>query len=485
MIQHEFFDQNCFDKINEECGLFGIFKSDEDQSISVVTETYAALFGLQHRGQESAGITVNKNGEFKSVKDLGSVIEVLTPKTLSTLPEGKIAVGHVRYSPRGTVDRAGTQPLVMRYSKGLLAIAHNGAITNLMEIRSDLELGGAIFQSFSNAELIAYVIATERLKYATIEEAVSKTMDRLKGAYSIVLSTPNMLIGMRDPNGFRPLCIGKLGNSYMLSSESCVFESLGAEFIRDVEPGEIVFIDDNGLNSIRDHCGKKTSLCLFEYIYIARPDSVIDGMSVHMARRNAGRMLAEEYPVEADLVCGVPDSGIDAAQGYAEASGIPYGVALIKNKYVGRTFNRQNAENKDRLLKIKLNALAANVKDKRIIIIDDSIVRGSTCYHIVKMLREAGAKEVHMRISSPPFLHPCYFGTDIRSKDELIATKMTVEEIKNYIGADSLGYLSLENARKIASGVNIGFCDGCFSGVYPAPIPENEIDDRFSRKIMR
>lgn len=470
------------DKINDECGVFGIYKNNEE--LDGISITQDALYGLQHRGQESAGIAINNDGEFATVKDLGMVAGVLNEKTLSGLKDGKIVIGHVRYTPFNYLDRAGTQPLVMRYIKGSLAISHNGAITNLAKIRNELEQGGAIFQSYSNAELIAYVIASERLRATSIEDAVEKTMRKLEGAYSLVISSPSKLIGVRDPHGFRPLCVGKLMDSYIFASESCVLDSLGADFIRDVEPGEIVVADENGFHSIKTGIEAKTSFCMFEYVYIARPDSVIDGVSVHNARQKAGRILYKEHPIEADMVCGIPDSGLDAAIGFSMESGIPYGIGFVKNKYIGRQISGRQADKKQRLLNTKLTALKANVKDKRIVIIDDSIVRGATSAHIVKLLRDAGAKEVHMRISSPPFRHACYFGTDIKSKEELIANKMTVEQICKSIDADSLGYLSIEGLHEIAKESSVGICDGCFTGVYNAPIPEEIYVDKFAQKIL-
>lgn len=465
----------------EECGVFGIYKNDEE--LNVTEETYKALYTLQHRGQESAGIAVNDGGEFCCAKDLGIVPEALPEKAVRSLGGGKIAIGHVCYCASDAIVRAAAQPLVMRYIKGSLAIAHNGAITNLSELHETLEQGGAIFQSNSNAELIAYVVASQRVVTASIEDAVLSAVKQLKGAFSMVLSSPSKLIGVRDPNGFRPLCIGKIGESYVLSSESCAFESLGAQFIRDVLPGEVVVIDEDGLHSYKENCTGKSSVCMFEYVYIARPDSVIDGVSVHNARKRAGAFLAEEYPVEADLVCGVPDSGVSAALGYAERSGIPYGMALIKNKYIGRTFDGHRNAFKEQLVKIKINVLKAAVEGKRIVIIDDSIVKGTTCAHIVRLLREAGAKEVHMRISSPPFLNQCYYGTDIKNEDDLIGRKMTAEEIREKIGADSLGYLSLTHLREIAKEANVGFCDACFTGNYPAEVPTAVYEDKFARKI--
>lgn len=474
--------QTIDDAIHEECGLFGVY---DPQGQSVVEETYMALYALQHRGQESAGIAVNDDGVITFHKDIGLVPDVFNEKTIKELGGGQIAVGHVRYAPGNKQERASAQPLVMRYVKGTIAIGHNGAISNFNEIRKELELGGAIFQTNCDAELIAYVIARERLNSGSIEKAVQKMMDKVQGAYSLVLMSPRKLIGVRDPHGFRPLSIGRLGDSYLLASETCAFESLGAEFIRDVRPGEVVVIDKDGLHSFTEKCGGDTSLCIFEYVYFARPDSTVEGVSVHLARQRAGMTLAKEHPVEADMVCGVPDSGLDAALGYSLESGIPYGIALIKNKYIGRTFIQETQKKRERAVRIKLNALSAAVKGKRIVLIDDSIVRGTTCAHIVQMLREAGAKEVHMRISSPPFLHPCYFGTDISSRNNLIACRMSLDEVCKTIGADSLGYLSIEGIRGIAKEAKIGFCDACFTGHYPIEVPEELPVDKFAQKIQK
>lgn len=469
------------DKVKDECGVFGIYRNDDD--LDSVSITHDALFGLQHRGQESAGITVNCDGEFSTVKELGMVSEVFTEKTLSSLKNGKIAVGHVRNTASESLDRASNQPLVLRYREGSIAIAVNGAITNFPEIRQELERGGAIFQSNSNAELMAYIIAYERCYTDSLEDAVLRSMDKLKGAYSTVICAPTRLIGFRDMYGFRPLCIGKLKNSYVISSESCVIDSLGGEFIRDVEPGEMVVIDEEGFHSYKARMtAEKTSLCVFEYVYIARPDSVIDGMSVHNSRFRAGELLFKEYPIDADMVCGVPDSGIVAAEGYSKASGIPFGMGFVKNKYIGRTVGT-GKDKKKRLLKTRLTALKSNVCGKRVVIIDDSIVRGETSKHIVRLMRDAGAKEVHMLISSPPFICPCYYGVDISDKDSLIANKMSIEEIRELIGADSLGYLSLDGVRKIAENANINLCDGCFSGSYNAEIPRTIFVDKYAKKI--
>ncbi|HIS69544.1 MAG TPA: amidophosphoribosyltransferase [Candidatus Gallacutalibacter stercoravium] len=469
------------DKPREECGLFGIYNCD---GLDVAEETYLALYALQHRGQESAGIAVNDNGVIAFHKDSGLLPEVFDEKTLNDLGGGQIAVGHVRYAPSDKQERANAQPLVMRYVKGTLAICHNGALTNYGEIKKELEQGGSIFQTNCDAEVIAYVIAKERLYTGSIEKAVQNAMKKIKGAYSLVMMSPRKLIGVRDPNGFRPLSIGRLGNSYVLASETCALDSLGAQFVRDVRPGEVVVIDEEGIHSNTEQCQENTSLCIFEYVYFSRPDSVVEGVSVHIARQRAGMTLAKEHPVEADMVCGVPDSGLDAALGYALESGIPYGTALIKNKYIGRTFIQETQKKRERAVMIKLNALSAAVQGKRIVLIDDSIVRGTTCRHIVQMLRDAGAKEVHLRISSPPFLYPCYFGTDISSKNNLIANRLTLDGICQSIGADSLGYLSVEGIRGIAKEAKVGFCDACFTGNYPIEVPKGPQEDKFSQKIV-
>lgn len=471
------------DKANDECGVFGIYKNNDD--LDVVSITHDALYSLQHRGHVSAGITVNDNQHFVTVKELGMVSEVFNAKTLSKLPNGKIAVGHVRYTLTSALDRAANQPLVLRYREGSIAISSNGAITNFPEIRSELERGGSIFQSNSNAELMAYVIATERISTDNLEDAVLNAMKRLKGAYSTVICAPTRLIGFRDIYGFRPLCIGKLRDSYIITSESCVLDTFGGELIRDVEPGEMVVIDEDGFHSYKlDEKPKKTSMCVFEYVYVARPDSVMQGVSVHAARFKAGDLLYREFPIEADMVCGVPDSGIIAAEGYARASGIPYGMAFVKNKFLGRNAGT-GMDKKKRLLHTKLTALKSNVAGKRIVVIDDSIVRGQTSQHIVQLLRNAGAKEIHMLISSPPFVYPCYFGIDISDEENLIANKMTTEEICREIGADSLGYLSIDSLRKIAENANIELCDGCFTKQFSAEVPTTFFVDKYANKIHK
>lgn len=468
------------DKIHDECGVFGIFGND---TTDIIDETYLALYALQHRGTLGAGIAINDNGNMSVVKGFGVVPEALPEKELSRLKKAKIALGHVRHTTASVAnDRTSIQPLLMRYVNGQLSLALNGALTNYSELREHLHRGGAIFQSNSDIEVIAYIIAQERLETASIEEAVLNAMDKIKGAYSMVMMAPSRLIGVRDPRGFRPLCIGKLGENYIITSESCVFDSLGGEFVRDVEPGEMVVIDDEGVHSYKNNCGGKTSLCLFEFVYFARPDSVLNGMCVNIARQRAGIELAKEHPVEADMVCAVPDCGIDAAIGYSMQSGIQYGVGLVKNRFIGRAHNNRK-KHAQYNLRIKLNAMKSNVQGKRIVLIDDSIVKGETSKHIVSMLKKAGAKEVHLRISSPPFKYPCYFGTDIDSTDNLIAAHKSIDEMCAEIGADSLGFLSIDGLHRIADECKIDFCDACFSGDYPIEASRQSHEDKYSKKL--
>lgn len=470
-----------FDQIHEECGIFGVYS--KEVSPDVVGDTYLALYALQHRGQQSCGIAVNDRGVINSYRDLGLVPDIFTHDVLNKLGSGNMAVGHVLYGAKNP-ERSDAQPLVIRHMKGSMAIAHNGALVNGDALKEQLELQGAIFQSNSDAEIISHVIIHERIYAPSIEVAIERSMYKLRGAYSLIVMSPQKLIAVRDPNGFRPLAMGKLGDNIVFASESCAFDSIGAEFIRDLRPGEIVIVDKNGVRSIDSHCGQKGNLCVFEYVYFARPDSVIEGASVHEARKRAGAFLAQEHPVEADVVIGAPDSGLDAALGYAEESGIPYGVGFIKNRYVGRTFILPTQKERERAVHIKLNVLKSTVQGKRVILVDDSIVRGTTSAQIIHMLREAGAKEVHIRISSPPFVNPCYFGTDIASKDKLIACRMSLEEIRQSLDADSLGYLSVEHVAQIAE-VTTGceFCMGCFTGEYPIEVPAEGPKNKFSQKI--
>lgn len=469
--------------LREECGVFGIYKGEKTD---VAKDAYYGLFALQHRGQESAGIVVNDDGVFQSYKDVGLVNDVFTADILDRLGDGNMAVGHVRYGTTGTDGRLNAQPIVVNHIKGRMALAHNGNLTNSYELRSMLELGGSIFHTTSDTEVISYIITKERLTSKSIEEAVNKAMGIIKGAYSLVIMSPSKLIAVRDPNGFRPLCIGTTDDGgYVVASESVALDAVGATFLRDVLPGEIVVFKNDGVTSIKDHCNEvRQSTCIFEYIYFARPDSVMDGCSVHSARLRAGAFLALEHPVQADIVIGVPDSGIDAAIGFSRQSGIPYGIGFIKNKYIGRTFISPGQKSRENKVRIKLNPVKETVAGKRVVLIDDSIVRGTTSARIVKLIREAGAKEVHMRISSPPFVNACYYGTDIDSKDSLIACNHTLSEIAEKIGVDTLGYLSVDNVLKIAQGSGCnGFCTGCFGTEYPADVPKETKKDRFERKI--
>ena len=472
-------------EIREECGVFGVFGKENP---TIAQSVYFGLFALQHRGQESCGIAVNSDGVFNSYKDAGLVNDVFTPDVLARLGGGSIAVGHVRYGTTGSGGRINAQPVVVNHFKGSMALAHNGNLTNAYELRREFEAKGSIFHTTSDTEVISYLITEERLKTGTIEDAVCRAMNRLEGAYSLVVMSPQKLIAARDENGFRPLCYGKTKDgTYYVASESCALDAVGAKLIRDLDPGEVLVFIDQGVRSIRNHCDEKPhTLCVFEYVYFARPDSVIEGASVHEARVKAGEILAREHKVDADVVVGVPDSGLDAALGYARESGIPYSIGFIKNKYIGRTFIAPDKKSRVNGVKIKLNPISSEIKGKRVVLIDDSIVRGTTSGRIVKLLRDAGAKEVHMRVSAPPFVNPCYYGTDIDSRDNLIACRKSIEEIAEEIGVDSLGYLSVEGVKEIAR-VNekSGFCTACFDGNYPTEIPSETHKNRFELPIRK
>ena len=468
--------------IHEECGVFGVFARE---TTDVASLAYYALYALQHRGQESAGIAVNDDGVFTAYRDVGLVSEVFPKERLQALGTGSIAVGHVRYGTTGSDNKRNVQPILVNHFKGRMALAHNGNLTNSQELRQKLESSGSIFHTTTDSEVIAYIIVQERLKTSSIEAAVSAAMGHIEGAYSLVISSPTKLIAVRDPHGFRPLCMGHLKDgSVVFASESCALDAIGAEFDRDILPGEIVVADKSGVRSDTSHCGKaEKRLCVFEFIYFARPDSVIDGSSVHIARQRAGAFLALEHPVQADIVIGVPDSGLDAAMGYARQSGIPYGMGFIKNKYIGRTFISPTQDLRENEVNIKLNPIRSVVEGKRVVLIDDSIVRGTTCRRTIDLLRKAGAKEIHMRVSAPPFVSECYYGTDIDDKNKLIANHHTVEEIAEIIGVDSLGYLSIEDVVKLADNTQGGFCTACFGGGYPTAVPQDSGKDRFECKI--
>lgn len=456
------------EKLHEECGVFGIWSPEKKNVADLVC---FGLHALQHRGQESAGIAVNEDRTIRCHKGTGLVHEVFGSRELAELGQGQIAVGHVRYSTTGGSGLANAQPLLVKHIKGQLAVCHNGNLTNARELRQRLELEGCIFHTTSDTEVISYFMIKNRLEMPSIEAALLRTMEDLQGAYSLVLMSPAKLLACRDPFGIRPLCLGCTEDeSYVFASETCALDAVGAQFVRDLSPGEVVMIDQNGVHSFTQHCGKKQpSICVFEYVYFARSDSVIDGISVQAARQKAGEYLAQEHPVEADVVVGVPDSGLDAALGYSRASGIPYGIGLVKNKYIGRTFIEPEQSQREAQLRLKLNAISHTVSGKRVILIDDSIVRGTTTARIVNLIRETGAKEVHIRISSPPFRNPCYYGTDIPSRENLIACKYSLNEIRKQTGADSLGFLSVEHILSLSPDRSCNhYCAACFNGEYRA-----------------
>ena len=479
MNEHMDLDDIFDEKPHDKCGIFGAYDLDGD---NVAQTIYYGLFSLQHRGQESSGISVTDtngpSGVITCNKGKGLVNEVFDQEKLDKM-RGNLGVGHVRYSEAGKSGIEFAEPLVVNYYKGTLALTHNGNIVNANELKEKLSYDGAIFQSGSDSEIVGYLLARERVKTKSVEEALLNSCKQLRGAYSLVITSPRKLIGVRDPFGFRPLCIGKRDNTYFLASESCAIAAVGGEFVRDVEPGEIVSFTKHGMKSDKSMAidPKKQARCIFEYIYFARMDSVIDNVNVYHARIVAGKALAESYPVDADLVVGVPDSGLVAAKGYSEQSGIPYGMAFHKNSYVGRTFIKPKQSQRESSVKIKLNVIEEVVKGKRIVMVDDSIVRGTTCANIIKMLKKAGAKEVHVRISSPPFLHPCYFGTDVPSNEQLIAHSHTTEQIREMIGADSLGYMEVEKLKDMVG--DLAFCDACFTGNYPMEVPGRDISLAF------
>ena len=463
--------------------VFGIFGTE---TADVASSVYYGLYALQHRGQASSGIVVNDDGLFHVYKDSGIVNDVFTPRVLKELGLGQMALGNVRYGTSATRDRINAEPIVVNHSKGRMAISMDGKLVNGQELKREMELNGSIFHTGNDVEIISAVIIKERISSGSIEEAVCRAMTKLKGAYSLLIMSPQKLIAVRDQNGLHPLCFGQRNDGeYVVSSESCALNSVGANFVRDVLPGEIVVFSKDGLKSISEHCGEKPErMCVFEYLYTARPDSVIAGCSVHLARKRAGAFLAKAYPTEADVVIGAPDSGIDAAIGYAEESGIPYGLGLIKNKYIGRTFIDPGQNVREDKVKIKLNPVVETVKGKRVILVDDSIVRGTTMARVVKLLRDAGAAEIHVRSSAPAFLNPCYYGTDIASRDVLIACNHTEQEMARIFGADSVGFLPLQDVFKLGeSGKCKGYCAACFDGNYPTELPTATGVNKYDQKI--
>ena len=456
-------------RIKEACGVFGIYNPHGEEAASSI---YYGLSSLQHRGQESCGIAVfdtsGPKGNANVHRGMGLVSEVFKDNILQSL-HGNLGVGHVRYSTTGETTISNAQPLVLNYIKGTLALAHNGNLVNTKELRDELAQNGAIFHTTTDSEVIAYCIARERVHTKSVEEAILHTASKIKGAYGLVIASPRKLIGVRDPLGLKPLCLGKRDDSYVISSESCALTAIGAQFLRDIRPGEIVTITRNGITSNFDLCQSQQAHCIFEYIYFARLDSKLDGIPVYESRLRAGAALAKAYPADADLVVGVPDSGLAAAQGFSDASGIPFGLAFYKNSYVGRTFIKPTQKERESSVRLKLSVLEPAVRGKNIVLVDDSIVRGTTIANLIHLLKHAGAKNVHVRICSPPFLYPCYFGTDVPSNKQLIASSHSVEEIRQLIGADSLGYMRIEDLQSMVG--DLPLCKACFDNKYPMEIP--------------
>ncbi|MFZ5647603.1 MAG: amidophosphoribosyltransferase [Bacillota bacterium] len=460
------------DKPREECGIFGVYGSNLD----VARITYYGLYALQHRGQESAGIAVSDGKKVVLHKDMGLVPEVFSPERLDRM-KGHIAIGHVRYSTTGSSQPLNAQPLVFRYARGTLGLAHNGNITNTWELRSQLTSTGSVFQSTTDSEVIVNLIA--RYSQNNLEEALAKCMIDVKGAYSLLIITEDSLIAVRDPYGFRPLCLGRLGDGYVVASESCALDTVGATKLRDVEPGETIIIDSDGIRSLRALSPRKKAHCIFEYIYFARPDSEMDGFQVSRVRREMGRQLSREYPADVDIVIPVPDSGTTAARGFAEESGIPFEEGLMKNRYIGRTFIQPNQDIRDMGVRLKLNPMRHALEGKSVLMVDDSIVRGTTSRKIVKMIRDCGAREVYLCLSSPPVIKSCYYGIDTSNEDELVAAQMSVEQIGKMIGVDGLYYLSLEGLLSVFGEYRDNFCTACFSGNYPVEITKPRDSSKF------
>lgn len=461
------------DKPVEECGVFGVY----GRGMDVARLTFYGLYALQHRGQESAGIAVADGGQVQLHKGMGLVPEVFTGNNLDNF-SGHIAIGHVRYSTTGASQPLNAQPLVFRYARGMLGLAHNGNLTNVCELRSQLSATGSVFQSSTDSEVLVNLIA--RYNANSVEEALMKSMIDVKGAYSLLVITEDSMYAARDPHGFRPLCIGRLGEGYVVASESCALTTVGAAFIRDVEPGEIIRFDSQGMTSSQGLKACSPAHCIFEYIYFARPDSTMDSFNVNRVRREMGRQLAREFPIEADIVIPVPDSGTAAARGYAEESGIPFEEGLMKNRYIGRTFIQPTQQMREIGVRLKLNPVREVLEGKRVVMVDDSIVRGTTSQKIVAMLRDSGAKEVHLCVSSPPVTKSCYYGIDTSDEKELIANQKSLEEIRCCINADNLHYLSLEGLLKIFEPKSSHFCTACFNGKYPVEVAKPKESGKYS-----
>lgn len=467
---------NLRDVLNEECGVFGVFNCKDSAKLC-----YSGLYSLQHRGQESAGIVSHEKGHFYVVRGMGLVSEVFNEDNLAYF-KGDHAIGHVRYSTTGSSNVHNIQPLYAKTSKGKIAIAHNGNLTNAYSIYRNLRAGGALFQSTVDSEVILHLVAKSRK--SSVVESFQEALSTIEGAYSLVCLGEDYLIAARDPYGFRPLVLGRLNGGYVVASETCAFDLIGAEYIREIEPSEILYIDYNGLQSYKNPVSPKPAFCIFEHVYFSRPDSVIFGDTVHLVRKEMGRYLARRFPVDADLVMAIPDSGNSAALGYAEASGIPFEIGMTRNHYVGRTFIQPQQKIRDFGVKVKLNPISSVLKGKRVVVVDDSLVRGTTSKRRVSAIRDAGAKEIHLRISSPPITHPCHFGIDTPDRDKLIASYKTIEEIRDYVGADSLGYLSMEDMlQSVKSYGSDKFCVGCFTGNYPLKVKNKGKYSMESRKI--
>jgi amidophosphoribosyltransferase len=463
------------DRLKEECGIFGIFGHKEAAKL-----TYLGLYALQHRGQESAGIVISDEKQVKGHRGMGLVTEVFKPEVLESL-SGHLAIGHVRYSTMGSSALKNAQPFLVEYSQGSMAIAHNGNLINARELRSELESSGSIFQSTMDSEIIMHLLA--KSKKANFGERIAESLGRVKGAYSLLFLADKELIAVRDPQGFRPLCLGQVDGAYVIASERCALDLTRSKFLREVEPGELIVIDEKGLRSLKPFPKTKHSFCIFELIYFARPDSYIFGGNVHLVRKAQGRELAREHPLKADLVIPIPDSGNSAALGFAEESGIPFEMGVIRNHYVGRTFIQPSPYIRDLGVRVKLNPVREVIKGKRIVIVEDSIVRGTTSRSRINTLREAGAKEVHMRVSCPPLRYPCFYGIDFPTKEELIASTRSVEDIAEFVGLDSLGFLSLEGLFKAMPLPREEFCAACFHGDYPLPIPQGVGKHTLERQI--
>ena len=456
------------DKLHEECGVVGVYGHPEAANL-----VYLGLYALQHRGQESAGIVASTHSKMRLEVGMGLVADVFDPIRILKLP-GPLAIGHNRYSTAGKSELVNAQPCMINYSAGSLALAHNGNLVNAHAIRKELGSKGAIFQSTNDSEVIVHLMAQSKAE--TFVDQAAEALRQVSGAYSLVLMTKTELVAARDPHGFRPLCLGKLDGAYIVASETCVMDLIEAEFIREVEPGELILINDQGIQSFFPFKKVETKHCVFEHIYFARPDSFIFGEHVYTARKNMGRAMAQESPADVDLIVPVPDSGVVSAMGFAEESGIPFEMGLIRNHYVGRTFIEPQSQIRHFGVKLKLNPVKEIIAGKRIAIIDDSIVRGTTARKIVKMLRDVGAKEVHLRISAPPILHSCFYGIDTPTKEELIAHTHDLEETRQYLAADSLAYLSLEKMMEVLENGKKKFCSACFDGNYPVPITDKKTD---------